>query len=402
MANEILSRLCQLTVAVSVAAMLVLGLRRTLRHQFGAATAYRVWLLLPVAAAAALLPSFGPQVQVALAASPLAGLHQNLAAPVADATPAMAAALLAAWITGTFVYAAWQVMHYRAFVRRLGPIVEHDGVATASSAEEGPMLLGLVHPIIVLPADFHQRYSAGQRELVLAHERMHARRRDPLANALFALAQCLCWFNPLIHVAAHRFRLDQEFACDHAVMQRYQGSAHLYAEAMLKTQLSNQRTAFACQWQSHHPLKERILNLNRTRVGTARRVIGQFTIGLLLAAGGISAWAAQGATLDAPTYSVAMRVQVNGADAAPRIVTRAGEEASISVGPDDKRITLNLKLTPSGAEAVYLHSSLSLNGEVVSKPILLLKKDQPGSIAMAKDGADLRMEFTVSEVQPAG
>lgn len=402
MANEILSRLCQLTVAVSVAAMLVLGLRRTLRHQFGAATAYRVWLLLPVAAAAALLPSFGPQVQVALAASPLAGLHQNLAAPVADATPAMAAALLAAWITGTFVYAAWQVMHYRAFVRRLGPIVEHDGVATASSAEEGPMLLGLVHPIIVLPADFHQRYSAGQRELVLAHERMHARRRDPLANALFALAQCLCWFNPLIHVAAHRFRLDQEFACDHAVMQRYQGSAHLYAEAMLKTQLSNQRTAFACQWQSHHPLKERILNLNRTRVGTARRVIGQFTIGLLLAAGGISAWAAQGATLDAPTYSVAMRVQVNGADAAPRIVTRAGEEASISVGPDDKRITLNLKLTPSGAEAVYLHSSLSLNGEVVSEPILLLKKDQPGSIAMAKDGADLRMEFTVSEVQPAG
>jgi bla regulator protein blaR1 len=308
---------------------------------------------------------------------------------------------LATWIAVMLSAAAWQVWRYRAFVRRLGPGAVSDGVATASNALEGPLLLGILRPTIVLPADFHQRYTAGERELVLDHERVHAQRRDPLANALFALAQCLWWFNPLVHLAAGRFRLDQEFACDYAVMQRHRGSAHVYAEAMLKTQLSHQRTAFACQWQSHHPLKERILNLNRTNFGTARRLAGRLTIGLMLAAGGISAWAAQSAAVDAPLYSVAMRVHVNGSNAEPRIETRAGEEAALSFGPDDKRVTLKLKVTPYGTETVYLHSILSVNGEVMSRPAMLLKKSQPGSIAVAKDGVDLRMEFTVSEAKPA-
>ena len=402
MANEVLSVLFRLTVAVSVAALLMLLLRRPLRQQFGAGAAYRAWLLLPVAAAAAALPASIPDVQLDLARAPLAGLGPALAAPVAEAPPSAAAGLLACWMAVMLVFAAWQVMNYRLFIRRLGPIASDDGVATASSASVGPLLLGILRPTIVLPADFEQRYTQPQRELVLAHERVHAQRRDPLANALFALGQCVWWFNPLVHAAANRFRLDQEFACDQAVMERHHGSAHIYAEAMLKTQLSQQRTAFACQWQSHHPLKERILNLNRTHFGTARRMAGSLVVGLLLATGGLAAWAAQSAAADAAVYSVAMRVHANGTDTTPRIVTRAGQEASVSLGPDDKRVTLHLKLTPSGKEAVYLHSTLSLNGEVMSKPVLLLKKDQPGTIVLDRDGVHFRMEFTVSDERPAG
>ena len=402
MANEILALLVKATAAVSIAALVVLVLRRVVRQQFGAGLAYCTWLLLPLAVAASVLPAFTPGVHVELAASRLAGLNRALAAPVADAPHSIAAALLGLWIAGMLLFAAWHLLSYRAFVRRLGPMTSNDRIATAATASEGPFLMGIWRPTIVLPADFEQRFSADQRALVLAHERMHAQRGDPFANALFALAQWVWWFNPLIHIAAGRFRLDQEFACDQAVMRRHHGSVHIYADAMLKTQLSHQRSAFACQWQSNHPLKERILNLNRPIIGTARRLAGRLTIGLLLAAGGISAWAAQGAAAHSASYSVAMRINANGTESAPRIVTRAGEQAVISIGPEDKRLTLQLKLTPSSEETVYLHSTLSLNGEVISKPVLLLKKDQPGSIAVGKDGVDFKMEFTVSDAKPAG
>jgi len=402
MANEILVLLLKVTAAVSIAAIVVLALRSVLRRQFGAGLAYFSWLLLPLAAAASVLPAFTPRAHVEFVASPLAGLNRVMAAPVAEAPHSVAAALLAIWIAGMFMSGAWQLLRYRAFVRRLGPMTSNGSIAIAATAADGPFLMGIWRPTIVLPADFEQRYTADQRELVLAHERMHAQRGDPFANALFALAQCVWWFNPLIHIAGGCFRLDQEYACDQAVMQRHQGSAHIYADAMLNTQLSHQRTPFACQWQSDHPLKERILNLNRPSIGTARRLAGKLTIGLLLAAGGISAWAAQGAAADAPSYSVAMRVHANGTDAAPRIVTRAGEEAVVSIGPDDKRLVVQLRLTPSGDETVYLHSTLSLNGEVMSKPVLLLKKNQPGTIAVGRDGVDFRMEFTVSDEKPAG
>ncbi|MFX5602942.1 M56 family metallopeptidase, partial [Acinetobacter baumannii] len=55
--------------------------------------------------------------------------------------------------------------------------------------------------------------------LVLRHEQIHLQRRDVCMNTLFALAQCLFWFNPLIHVAGRCFRLDQELACDALVIR---------------------------------------------------------------------------------------------------------------------------------------------------------------------------------------
>ena len=77
------------------------------------------------------------------------------------------------------------------------------------------------YPDEPVPADFAARYSADEQDLIIAHERQHAARHDPAANALLALLQCAFWFNPLMHLAASRFRFDQELACDAAVMARH-------------------------------------------------------------------------------------------------------------------------------------------------------------------------------------
>ena len=56
-------------------------------------------------------------------------------------------------------------------------------------------------------------------------------------NAVVALIQCLCWFNPLVHLAARWIRFDQELACDAAVIAERPGLRRPYAEALLKTQV---------------------------------------------------------------------------------------------------------------------------------------------------------------------
>jgi beta-lactamase regulating signal transducer with metallopeptidase domain len=124
----------------------------------------------------------------------------------------------------------------------------------------------------VLPAD-DGRYTAAERDLIRAHEREHVARKDPRAAALAALAQCLCWFNPLVHLAAHLMRLDQELACDEAVVRRRPAARALYARTLLKTQLAAQPLPFGCYWPARgpHPLEVRIALL-KARAEAAPKV----------------------------------------------------------------------------------------------------------------------------------
>jgi bla regulator protein blaR1 len=48
---------------------------------------------------------------------------------------------------------------------------------------------------------------------------LHADRAllDPLTNFVIALVRTVCWFQPLVDLAARCLHLDQEIACDAAV-----------------------------------------------------------------------------------------------------------------------------------------------------------------------------------------
>src|SRR5665213_3210218 len=112
----------------------------------------------------------------------------------------------------------------------------------ARRGRAGPAVTGFFVPRIVMPADADEIYSAEERALIRAHERTHIDRGDPRTNGFIALAQCLLWFNPLVHVAAREARLDQELACDAAVLTHRSGQKRLYAETLLKTQIGGVAT----------------------------------------------------------------------------------------------------------------------------------------------------------------
>lgn len=128
----------------------------------------------------------------------------------------------------------------------------------------GPAVVGLISPRIVMPTD-DGTYSPEERELIRAHEREHVARKDPRAAGMAALFQCLCWFNPFVHLAAYLLRLDQELACDAAVVRTRPTARGLYARTLLKTQLAATPLPLGCYWSAWgaHPLEVRVAALKR-------------------------------------------------------------------------------------------------------------------------------------------
>ncbi|WP_051293660.1 M56 family metallopeptidase [Pseudoduganella violaceinigra] len=385
MASEPLLRALLASLCASA---LMLLLRGPLRRYFGAGAAYAAWAIVPASMLAALLPRASATVQWAISVPAAPGAWQAVQASASDAGLPWSALLAGAWLAGAGTLAArlaWQQLRYQ---RRLPPPAAAR-VLRSGAAGSGPVLLGLWRPRLILPAGFRRDYAHAERRLVLAHERIHAERGDLWANAGCALLQCLAWCNPLIHLAAARFRLDQELACDAAVLRRH-GQAATYARALLKTQLSAQGIPLACQWQAAHPLKERIVHLKST-VSPARRRAGQFAAGLLLAACSVAAWAAHAGASANTQYLVKMAM----ADSSPAVRVQAGVPAEIALGQGAAQWRTRLVVTPFEGQ-VRLQAQISHGGKLVGDYTLTGPLEQD-MLVVASDGQEFRARLRVSE-----
>lgn len=77
-----------------------------------------------------------------------------------------------------------------------------------------PLLLGPLHPMIVLPALLLGRSTPAQIRMLLAHELAHWQRRDLWWGWLLVLGEGLFFFHPLVWLSRVEWRLSQEMACD--------------------------------------------------------------------------------------------------------------------------------------------------------------------------------------------
>jgi uncharacterized protein (TIGR03435 family) len=87
----------------------------------------------------------------------------------------------------------------------------------SSASCAGPVTVGLLSPKIILPKNW-QDWPQGQLDVVLTHERAHARRHDPLVQWLALLNRALFWFHPLAWWLERRLTALAEEACDAAVL----------------------------------------------------------------------------------------------------------------------------------------------------------------------------------------
>ena len=306
MASDILALLLRANLAIGAAVLLVLILRRPVRSLFGARAAYGLWLIAPLAVIAVLLPARTITIQAPIAPLSVTAVAHTTAAVPAAAMPEAATrqrvethrvrdSLVVVWGLIALLAIGIQAERQRRFLKSLGRLRGDKDLFHAEHAGVGPAVIGALSPRVVLPADFALRFTPEEQALILAHERNHLSTGDAQINALTIAVQCLFWFNPLVHIGANRLRIDQEIACDAAVLTRHPIARRTYGEAMLKTQLAPHAPPLGCHWpaSANKQLKERFVMLKQHRQGRARRATGAAAVAALAMGAGFAAWAAQ-------------------------------------------------------------------------------------------------------------
>lgn len=155
--------------------------------------------------------------------------------------------LAAVWLAGALALMLWWLTAYWRARRALRyavlcPLPEAGRAARQlglgktprvfrSEQVDSPILLGLLRPRIILPAE--SDLSGEGLECVLAHEMVHFRRHDPLIKAAAFFIAAFHWYNPLVWWCFYLLNEDVETSCDQAVLEaRGFGCKAPYARAL--------------------------------------------------------------------------------------------------------------------------------------------------------------------------
>jgi beta-lactamase regulating signal transducer with metallopeptidase domain len=88
-----------------------------------------------------------------------------------------------------------------------------------SSAIAGPITVGAVRAMVLLPVSAITLLGPDELEMVLAHELAHVRRGDFLCNLLQTLAETLFFFHPAVWWIGKRIRYERELCCDDVALK---------------------------------------------------------------------------------------------------------------------------------------------------------------------------------------
>ncbi|MCD7715347.1 MAG: M56 family metallopeptidase [Lachnospiraceae bacterium] len=93
-----------------------------------------------------------------------------------------------------------------------------------------PMITGLIHPVILLPAE---EYTEPGLRMILIHELVHYRHRDLWLKAAASLILVIGWFNPFVWLYCSLVERWTEYACDYTACGLV-GDTKEYFEVILK------------------------------------------------------------------------------------------------------------------------------------------------------------------------
>ena len=274
-------------IGASLLVALVLLIRGPVARTFGARAAYALWL---APALRLVTPPF-PELSGKIAPEGAATWTLSVE-PVVGAMPAAPLDWALLWAAGGALFLAVHLVRHWLFVRAAlgeGRPYQADGIdcdVVITPAVEGPAATGLVHRLILLPADFETRFTPEQQRVALLHECLHHRRGDLWASAAALLGGAALWFNPLTYVALGAFRRDMESACDMSVLATPGAcDPRSYGETILRS-AARPIPRSLCALTSLDELKGRLTMLNFTQ-GPLRRLAG-FGIAAAVSLGGLA------------------------------------------------------------------------------------------------------------------
>ena len=197
-------------------------------------------------------------------------------------TPAqeIVAAASILWCAGLAGMALYTLVSYRRLSRRVKGAVRIDGNLYQGAAIPTPFVLGVLCPRIYLP----NTLSREDMPYVIAHERAHIRRRDPLWKALGFGLLCIYWFQPLLWLSYALFCRDMELACDEKVASALSPSHRAnYSQALLNCSAGRRFLAACPVAFGEVGVKERVKRVLSFRRPTLRAVLAAVLICAVIA-----------------------------------------------------------------------------------------------------------------------
>lgn len=142
--------------------------------------------------------------------------------------------------------------------------IRRETLLRISSAVAGPITIGALRTMVLLPLSSLTLLGPEELEMVLAHELAHVRRADFLCNIAQTLVETLFFFHPAVWWIGKQIRHERELCCDDLALKICPNPV-TYATALFR--LEEQR---ARQWrlamalngnQSHQTLRLRIARI---------------------------------------------------------------------------------------------------------------------------------------------
>jgi Zn-dependent protease with chaperone function len=144
---------------------------------------------------------------------------------------------------------AWSFVHLFRLRCRLGLLPASDRARGQALAEiygidrpvrfftsariGGPMTIGWLRPLIILPPDILSKLSAAELDSILAHELAHIKRWDYPTNLLQKVAQAIFFFHPAVWIIGRELTIERELACDDWAL-KMTGEPRRYATCLTK------------------------------------------------------------------------------------------------------------------------------------------------------------------------
>lgn len=149
--------------------------------------------------------------------------------------------------------------------RRMG--IKKEVKIWLSGLVEGPVTLGSLKPVILIPLATVCNLSTQQVEALILHELAHIRKQDYLLHLWIAALEALYFFNPFSRLLIRSIQKEREHRCDDLVLQ-FRYDPHVYVSALMTLARSvqgNPRLALAATGSNDGLLLQRvkrILKLN--------------------------------------------------------------------------------------------------------------------------------------------
>lgn len=141
----------------------------------------------------------------------------------------------------------------------------------------GPMVVGIVHPLVLVPRHFARDMATKTLDPLLFHELAHLKRRDNPLFLLERLVMAVYWWNPLMHFICRRLGEERELACDDRAAIAC-GDQTTYASSLLEgaRHLTGHNKSLLALGALHResPLGSRIRRLTTSRLLTGPSLIG--------------------------------------------------------------------------------------------------------------------------------